>query len=87
MPSSQTLHRAAEPGTLAGRTVLLGYDIHITRADNWLDAQQQPITLDAWLDYVRTDPEMRVDGPAEAHTDDGMLAYENTCAPARRSAA
>jgi hypothetical protein len=55
----------------------LGYDVHITRADSWLDAEQRPITLDDWLDYVRTDPEMRVDGRAEAHTDDGMLAYEN----------
>jgi hypothetical protein len=55
----------------------LGYDVHITRAESWLDAEQQPITLDAWLQYVRSDPEMRVVGHADAHTDGGMVVYEN----------
>jgi hypothetical protein len=55
----------------------MGYDVHITRAESWLDGEERPITLDAWLDYTRSDPEMRVDGRAEARTDDGVLAYEN----------
>ena len=56
----------------------VGYDVHITRADSWLDAKARPITLDAWLDYVRSDPEMRVDGRAEACTSNGeVVAYEN----------
>jgi hypothetical protein len=49
----------------------VGYDVHITRADSWLEAEACPITLDAWLTYVRSDAEMRVDGRAEAQTTDG----------------
>jgi len=55
----------------------MGYDVHITRADSWLDGVDRPITLDAWLEYVRSDPEMRLDGRAEAPTDEGRLVYEN----------
>ena len=55
----------------------MGYDVHITRAESWLDAEERPITLEAWLDYVRSDPEMRVDGRAQAHTDEGTISYEN----------
>jgi hypothetical protein len=57
--------------------VIMGYDVHITRAESWLDAAERPITLEAWLDYVRSDPEMRVDGRAEAPTGQGTLVYEN----------
>lgn len=49
----------------------VGYDVHITRADSWVDAETLPITLDEWLAYARSDPEMRMDGRAEARTTDG----------------
>jgi hypothetical protein len=43
----------------------MGYDLHITRKENWYDAVPE-ITLDEWLAYVDGDPEMRHDGVAEA---------------------
>jgi hypothetical protein len=51
--------------------LLVGYDVHITCADSWLDADARPITLDSWLAYARSDPELRVDGLAEAQTTEG----------------
>jgi hypothetical protein len=44
----------------------MGYDVHITRAANWLDAEATPIPLPEWLKYVEDDPEMRLDGVAVA---------------------
>lgn len=34
----------------------MGYDAHITRAESWLDAEQDPISLEAWVAHVRSDP-------------------------------
>lgn len=63
---------------LGRRGLSVGYDVHITCADSWLDAEARPITLDAWLTYARSDPEMRVDGRAEAQTAEGAhVAVEN----------
>ena len=47
-----------------GRQV--GYEVHITRAKNWTEAESLPIVLDEWLRYVAGDPEMRLDNFAEA---------------------
>jgi hypothetical protein len=44
----------------------MGYDIHIVRAESWLDAEENPITLPEWLKYVKSDPEMRLDTVAVA---------------------
>jgi hypothetical protein len=56
----------------------MGYDVHITRADDWVDAESKPISLDQWLAYIRSDPEMRLDGCAIAKIDgQPALAYEN----------
>ena len=56
----------------------MGYDVHITRAKDWLDSKKQPIKLKEWLAYVANDPEMRLDGVAEAHIDgQPVLTYEN----------
>lgn len=43
----------------------MGYDLHITRKENWFD-DDPVITLEEWLGYVEGDPEMRQDGFAEA---------------------
>jgi hypothetical protein len=51
----------------------MGYDLHITRAVDWLDSETQPITLEEWLAYVKADPDMRLDGFAEAHFQDGNV--------------
>lgn len=56
----------------------MGYDVHITRAENWTESEAKPITLAEWSAYVDSDPEMRVDGAAEATTAMGeTLRYEN----------
>lgn len=49
----------------------MGYDLHITRATLWIDSDAAPITLEEWLEYLDSDPEMRLDGFAEAHLPDG----------------
>jgi hypothetical protein len=45
----------------------MGYELHITRKRDWSDAGPE-ITLDEWLALVRSDPDMRLDGFAEAQT-------------------
>lgn len=55
----------------------MGYDVHITRADDWSESESNPITLDEWLTYIANDPGMRLDNSAEVETPDGVLRYEN----------
>ena len=56
----------------------MGYDVHITRAAEWSDSMASPISLDEWIAYVKSDPEMRLDGVAETRTPNGdVLRYEN----------
>ncbi len=55
----------------------MGYDLHITRAENWLDSEAMPISLDEWSAYVAADPEMRMDGYAEAEVDGQILRVES----------
>jgi hypothetical protein len=49
----------------------MGYDVHITRAEEWFESEANPISLDEWLAYVVNDSEMRHDGFAEATTSKG----------------
>ena len=49
----------------------MGYDVHITRRKNWFDDEGQAITMDEWVAVVSADPEMRLDGFAEAELADG----------------
>ena len=56
----------------------MGYDVHITRSGDPNRDSGSAITLQEWLDYVRTDPEMRLDGFAEVTTPQGpTLRYES----------
>jgi hypothetical protein len=56
----------------------VGYEVYATRAVHWVDAATAPIPLDEWLAYVESDPEMRLDGYAEAEVSGGaVLRYEN----------
>jgi hypothetical protein len=36
----------------------MGYDLHITRAEDWPQSEQNPITLEEWLAVVEEDPEL-----------------------------
>ena len=51
----------------------MGYDIHITRQGNWYDEELVlQISPDEWKDYIKRDPEMRIDNFAEATTVSGQ---------------
>jgi hypothetical protein len=39
----------------------VGYELHITRAENWFDSEQDPIPADEWLAYFKRDPELTID--------------------------
>lgn len=49
----------------------MGYEVHITRAEEWVESENFPISLADWKAYVNADPEMRLDGYAEATTPQG----------------
>jgi hypothetical protein len=55
----------------------MGYELHITRAENWWESQDTPIPLADWRALVREDPELEETGVAEASTPEGRLRYEN----------
>ena len=40
----------------------MGYDLHITRADDWFDSEQHSITAEEWLALIETDPELELAG-------------------------
>lgn len=54
----------------------MGYDVHITRKNDWLDDEPQ-ISADEWAAYVASDPSMRMDGYAEMSSGGQTLRYEN----------
>ena len=49
----------------------MGYEVHITRKAEWLEQGGPEITIEEWKNYVVSDPEMRLDGFAEATIYDG----------------
>lgn len=51
----------------------MGYEVHITRRTDWFDEEGPEITLSEWLDCIRNDPSMRLDGFAEARLPDGTV--------------
>lgn len=55
----------------------MGYELHITRAPHWTESELHPISLDEWLGYIGSDPEMRLDNFAEAEVSGDILRYEN----------
>lgn len=40
----------------------MGYDLHVTRADDWADNKGHEISVDEWLRFVGEDPELRLAG-------------------------
>jgi hypothetical protein len=56
----------------------LGYDVHITRAEEWSQNEGREIRLSDWLTVVREDPELELAGAAEAVAASGeTLRYED----------
>jgi hypothetical protein len=39
----------------------MGWEVHMTRADDWSNSDQRPITPEEWLAVVHSDPELRID--------------------------
>ena len=56
----------------------MGYDLHITRAEDWLDSEEKPILLNEWLAYVEQDPEMTLEEVAIGRVKgQAAVAYQN----------
>ena len=36
----------------------MGYDLHITRANNWIDSEEEPISREEWRAYIESDSEL-----------------------------
>ena len=51
----------------------MGYDVHITRKQDWCDQKGPQISLAEWLAFVAADSEMRLDGYAETRLQDGSV--------------
>lgn len=51
----------------------MGYDVHITRRAEWCGEEELPIWLEEWLTLVDADPDLRLDGYAEAELPDGSV--------------
>jgi hypothetical protein len=54
-------------------TGAMGYDLQITRKEDWWDPDGPEISMAEWLALVAADPEMRLDGYAEARLDNGHV--------------
>ena len=40
----------------------MGYELHITRASDWMDSEEYPIAFDEWIAFARGCPGLREDG-------------------------
>lgn len=56
----------------------MGYDLHITRAEWWVESEDHPISLSEWQEVIKGDPQLRLENAAEMKAPNGMtLRYEN----------
>jgi hypothetical protein len=56
----------------------MGYDVHITRKQDWSDENGPEILLAEWIAVISADQDMRLDGYAETRLSDGsILRVEN----------
>ena len=58
----------------------MGYDIHITRASDWSESEERPISIEEWSAYVTSDPEMQLDNYAQVERDGHVLRHEGSIA-------
>lgn len=47
----------------------MGYDLYITRKEDWSDVDGQDITFDDWIAYVTSDKSLRIDAARAAAAD------------------
>lgn len=51
----------------------MGYDVHITRKENWFDASGPTISIEEWEALIQSNQDMRLDGYASAIVGDGSV--------------
>ncbi|MFN8309343.1 MAG: hypothetical protein U0T73_05220 [Chitinophagales bacterium] len=51
----------------------MGYQVHITRKQSWFDETGSEITMKEWKDFVKSDPELRLDNFIEWSNEDGKI--------------
>lgn len=52
----------------------MGYELYITRQNDWFEKDQLfEISLEEWINYVKNDPEMRLDGFAQIEVQNGEI--------------
>jgi hypothetical protein len=56
----------------------MGYDLHIHRADDWLDAHEVPISREEWEAVVAELPDLEFDEGTTASFDDGTRQWTET---------
>ncbi|MDP1797485.1 MAG: hypothetical protein Q8K78_08395 [Planctomycetaceae bacterium] len=39
----------------------MGWEVHATRATDWINSSENPITTEEWLRVVADDPELKID--------------------------
>jgi hypothetical protein len=55
---SSYARRGCSSGRRSGYVPHIGYDLHITRAEDWGDSAEAPITPDEWKAYVDAAPDL-----------------------------
>lgn len=57
----------------------MGYNVYITRKENWHDEEGPAISIEEWAAFIRSDPEMRLEVNAEPTVgNDGCPQIENS---------
>jgi len=51
----------------------MGYNLHITRAKDWIDSQLKPISQEEWSAIAKRDFSLRPNGSVSFENDDGVL--------------
>lgn len=54
----------------------MGYQLHITRADDWTESNQEEIKKDEWDEYVKEDVELTKTDAVSLTTPFGTLSME-----------
>ena len=55
----------------------MGYEVHITRKQEWSDPDGPRISADEWREYVASDRELVMTGIAEAETPEGIIQIKD----------
>lgn len=51
----------------------MSYDLHITRSNDWVESEENPISFEEWKKYIDNDPELTLTGFAETKMPNGQI--------------